>query len=90
MGATFPLMMAFIKERDPESKAGFSFLYLANVIGAVSGTILTADVFVELFGFHHTLLIAGLTNFLDCGACLDAAYGTGSLKSSSRFAAPSP
>ncbi len=63
MGATFPLMMAYIKERDPESQEGFSFLYLANVIGAVLGTILTANVLVELFGFRSTLAIAGFTNF---------------------------
>lgn len=64
MGATFPLMMAFIKERSPSSMASFSFLYLANVIGAVLGTILTADVLVELLGLRHTLLLAGGTNFL--------------------------
>jgi len=64
MGATFPLMMAFIQEREPSDKEGFSFLYLANVIGAVTGTILTANVLVELLGFRHTLLLAGLTNFL--------------------------
>ena len=64
MGATFPLMMAFIQERAPASTASFSFLYLANVIGAVAGTILTADVLVELLGFHRTLMIAGGVNFL--------------------------
>ena len=50
MGATIPLMMAFIRERDPESTTGFSFLYLANVIGAMCGTLVTAMVLVELFG----------------------------------------
>jgi predicted membrane-bound spermidine synthase len=64
MGATFPFMMAFIKERNPSTTASFSFLYLANVIGAVLGTILTADVLVELLGFHHTLAFAGCLNFL--------------------------
>jgi spermidine synthase len=64
MGATFPLMMAFIKERRPSSTESFSFLYLANVLGAVTGTILTADVLVELLGFRHTLLVAGGLNFL--------------------------
>jgi spermidine synthase len=64
MGTTFPLMMAFINEREPSDTTGFSFLYLANVIGAVLGTILAADVLVELLGFHHTLLLAGCTNFL--------------------------
>ncbi len=64
MGATFPLMMAFIKERDASASSSFSFLYLANVIGAVAGTVLTADVLVELLGFRRTLAIAGGTNFV--------------------------
>jgi spermidine synthase len=65
MGTTFPLMMAFIKEQETgSSTTSFSFLYLANVIGAMCGTILTADVLVELLGFKRTLLLAGCTNFL--------------------------
>jgi len=64
MGATFPFMMAFIKERESSDATSFSFLYLANVIGAMCGTILTADVLVELLGFKHTLMVAGFSNFL--------------------------
>ena len=70
MGTTFSLMMAFIKEREPADETGFSFLYLANVIGAVLGTILTADVLVELLGFRHTLLLAGCTNFFIAAASI--------------------
>src|SRR5450631_2105036 len=49
MGATFPFMMAFIRERDSRNAESFSFLYLANVLGAMCGTFLAALVFVELF-----------------------------------------
>jgi len=63
MGATFPLMMAFVRERVPQSTESFSFLYLANVLGAMSGAFLTAIVLVELFGFRHTLWIAAAGNF---------------------------
>src|SRR5471032_2993366 len=38
MGATFPFMMAYIRERDAGNTGSFSFLYLANVLGAMSGT----------------------------------------------------
>ena len=41
----------------------FSFLYLANVLGAMSGTFCTAVVFVERLGFHHTLWLAAAGNF---------------------------
>ncbi|MGB8370230.1 MAG: fused MFS/spermidine synthase [Limisphaerales bacterium] len=63
MGATFPLMMAYVRERDCKNTASFSFLYLANVLGAMSGTLLTAVVLVELLGFRHTLWVAAAGNF---------------------------
>ncbi|MES1181028.1 MAG: hypothetical protein ABUL66_04110, partial [Verrucomicrobiota bacterium] len=63
MGATFPLMMAYVREQDSGNTKSFSFLYLANVLGAMSGTILTAVVFVEVWGFRHTLWQAAAGNF---------------------------
>jgi spermidine synthase len=63
MGATFPFMMAYIRERDCGNTESFSFLYLANVLGAMSGTFLAAVVLVELLGFHHTLWLAAAGNF---------------------------
>src|SRR5207237_5045112 len=63
MGATFPLMMAYIREREEQARESFSYLYLANVLGAVAGALLTALALVELFGFRHTLWIAAGGNF---------------------------
>lgn len=63
MGATYPLMLAFVKERDAANTTSFSFLYLGNVIGAMAGTVLTAACLIEGLGFRHTLLLAALTNF---------------------------
>jgi spermidine synthase len=62
MGTTFPLMMAFIRHHDPEADSSFSFLYLANVIGAMCGAGLTALVLVESFGFTGTLRLAAAMN----------------------------
>ena len=62
MGTTFPLMMAFIREQDSKSSRSFSYLYLANVLGAMSGAILTGLVLVELFGFQMTLRFAAAGN----------------------------
>jgi MFS family permease len=64
MGATFPLMMAFVRQIDPANRNSFSFLYLANVVGAMVGTAVTALVLVELFGFYGTYVIAANCNFL--------------------------
>ena len=64
MGATFPLMMAFIRQTDPGNQSSFSFLYLANVMGATAGAAVTALVLVELFGFRKTYIIAATINCL--------------------------
>jgi spermidine synthase len=64
MGTTFPLMMAFVEDKGPSNTRSFSFLYLANVLGALLGTLLTAFLLIELFGFHQTLWLAGSLNFL--------------------------
>jgi spermidine synthase len=64
MGATFPLMMAFIRERNRGVTDSFSYLYVANVLGAMCGTFCTAVVFVELLGFHNTLRVAAAGNFI--------------------------
>jgi spermidine synthase len=58
MGATIPLMLAFIQELGYSDQKSFSFLYLANVIGAMLGAYLTAECLIELFGFSQTQLIA--------------------------------
>lgn len=63
MGATFPLAMAGIRART-ESRWSFSYLYLANVAGAMTGALSSAFVFIELFGFSKTLLIAVAVNAL--------------------------
>ncbi len=63
MGATFPSMMAFVRERDSRNAESFSFLYLANVLGAMVGTVFSAVVLVELLGLRHTLWVAAASNF---------------------------
>ncbi len=63
MGATIPCIMAFVKRTDPGNHGSFSFLYLANVIGALAGTLTTAFVLIELLGFRQTLWLAGCLNF---------------------------
>ena len=63
MGMTYPLMMGFISEIDHTITKSFSFLYLANVIGAMLGALLTAVVLVEELGFAKTLMLAAFLNF---------------------------
>jgi spermidine synthase len=64
MGATFPFAMFAIEEKHGnESPRSFSFLYLANVCGAVAGAVLP-PLLVELIGFHGTLRAGSVLNFL--------------------------
>jgi len=70
MGATFPFMMAAIKQDGSEKNAkSFSFLYLPNIIGATAGAVLPLFL-IELFGFHHTLRMAAVLNLLLAGTAL--------------------
>lgn len=63
MGSTFPLLMTAIRKTHPAaSDHSFSFLYLANVLGALIGTLASAFVLIELLGFRGTLLVAGCFN----------------------------
>src|SRR5665213_2602449 len=36
MGATFPFMMAYVREQEPHNADSFSYLYFANVLGAMT------------------------------------------------------
>jgi spermidine synthase len=71
MGATFPLMMAFFKaQQDPDTRS-FSLLYTANVFGALCGTLATAGVLIETYGFRGTSLrAAALNNLIALSAAL--------------------
>lgn len=83
MGATYPLVMAYVREQGDGDEKSFSHLYLANVVGASLGALLTATILVELLGFRHTLWIAGGLNFL-------VAFGAFLLGRSSRGQATTP
>ncbi len=64
MGATIPLGMLAIRGHFPNaSQRSFSFLYLANVMGAVAGAVLP-PLLIEVYGFRDTLRIGALLNGL--------------------------
>src|SRR5437899_2619710 len=76
MGATFPLAMAAMRSLFGErAKQSFSYLYVANVLGATAGTIGSALVLIELFGFRGTLLVAASLNGLLAASALALSFG---------------
>jgi len=93
MGATFPAMMAFIEDHEPEPGGSFSFLYLANVIGAFLGAVATPVFLIEWLGFSGSLEVAALANFIVAAPCLVLAGRLGSPANSATGparAAPAP
>ena len=62
MGATTPLAMGAIRNLRHQSPRTFSYLYLANVIGATVGTVVSAFFLIELLGLIGTLWAAGTIN----------------------------
>lgn len=64
MGATIPVgMLAIRRSAHRDHSRSFSFLYLANVAGAVAGAMLP-PLLVELYGFRGTLRVGALLNIL--------------------------
>jgi len=64
MGATFPFAMFSIEKTNPgESPRSFSYLYLANVLGAILGAGFPL-LLIELIGFRRTLQVTSSLNFL--------------------------
>jgi predicted membrane-bound spermidine synthase len=70
MGATIPVGMFAIR-RDPRLESGrsFSFLYLANVLGALVGAVVPL-LLIEILGFRGTLRCGMVLNLLVCFTAL--------------------
>jgi len=92
MGATFPLMMGFLRAASRGDEETFSFLYLGNVIGAMLGALTTALVLIESLGFRDTLLIAAAINVaIGCVAIAMPRFVAGSGEAvPARMLAPPP
>jgi spermidine synthase len=64
MGATIPLaMFAIRRDSKSETKRSFSFLYVANLLGALAGATIPL-LFIEVFGFRGTLRVGIVLNFV--------------------------
>ena len=74
MGATIPLAMFAIRHNSAyDSRRSFSFLYLANVLGAVAGASIPL-LLIELYGFRGTLRAGAVLNTLIFAAAFALSY----------------
>jgi predicted membrane-bound spermidine synthase len=70
LGATIPLgMFAIRSDKRIESRRSFSFLYLANVFGAVVGALVPL-LLIEILGFAGTLQVGMILNLAICGTAV--------------------
>jgi spermidine synthase len=70
MGATFPFAMAAIRENPSTPSArSFSYLYLANVLGALTGAAIPL-LLIESMGFKATLHVGAVLNLVLASAAL--------------------
>lgn len=74
MGATLPVAMQAMRESGGQGRT-FSFLYLANVIGATYGALFSAFFMVELVGLDGSWRVAAVLNCLLCVGALKLASG---------------
>jgi spermidine synthase len=73
MGATIPVVMLAIRNTfSQEARRSFSYLYVANVLGATLGTVLPL-MLIELYGFRGTLRIGAVLNTLLAATAITAA-----------------
>ena len=91
MGATFPLAMSSIRSSfRAESPRSFSYLYLANLLGACSGTLVSAFILIELFGFQKTLALTAALNGLVAAGAWALSLGAASRAKGARALATEP
>ena len=78
MGATIPVAMFAIRcDARHSTTRSFSFLYVANVLGAVGGSFLPLLV-IELYGFAGTLRVGAILNALIAVSALTASWAASS------------
>ncbi len=76
MGATIPLaMFAIRRDAKSETNRSFSFLYVANLLGAIAGATIPL-LFIEIFGFRGTLRVGTTLNFAVALSAFLLSWGT--------------
>jgi len=79
MGATIPIaMQAIRKSFEEEAERSFSYLYLANVLGAVAGATVPL-LLIEAYGFRGTLRVGVCLNALLAASAMALTLGSAPL-----------
>jgi spermidine synthase len=57
-GAIFPLSVALYTKNNASAGHDIGYLYLANTLGNIAGSLLTGFLFISLFGIYFTFVLA--------------------------------
>src|SRR3954453_2447975 len=58
MGGSFPVISQFLAQRDTKRGSDLGFLYAANTLGGVTGTVVTGLFLIRFLGAHTTIYLA--------------------------------
>lgn len=89
MGATFPLLTAHVERKANIGPSGANWLYVANCIGAVLGTLVTGFVLIPQLGLKGTLLGVAIVNVVIAAVALLIGQRAASESGPERAAFPS-
>ncbi|HET7710718.1 MAG TPA: fused MFS/spermidine synthase [Thermoanaerobaculia bacterium] len=63
MGGTLPAAARAVESESDQGRGRLAILYGVNTLGAVTGTLLSTFLMLEVFGNRRTLILAALLNF---------------------------
>lgn len=67
LGATFPLICHYGVAPDAKAGAGMSYLYLANIIGSASGSLVTGFVLLDVLSLQWTSVLLAMLGLMLAG-----------------------
>ena len=70
MGATLPILVAFLVARRAHVGAGVGILYFVNTLGSAFACVLAAEFLMEALGQRETVAIAAVLNFVVAGGAI--------------------
>lgn len=70
MGATLPLLVAYVTRLSRQFQAGLGWLYAVNTFGAVAGVLITGFVLLGQFGETVSLAVAAALNAAAAGLAI--------------------
>jgi predicted membrane-bound spermidine synthase len=76
MGATLPILVAYLVRRSGNVGRSVGMLYFINTLGSAAGSLLAGLWILGTLGQHRTVMLAAAVNLLVAAAVLGAHLAT--------------